>query len=405
MLPSRNSVLISATRLIGLLKQLRHRRSAPHGPQPPAEDIRMFCGPNPAKRALLSLSPSAWHTAVAQAPVIQFFNLAGFTYEVTKALNEKGYIVDIVDAAARGIEPARHYDFYLGHAGNTRSILDKLDPGTFVMHYASGGYWKEFNRMSKERYDNFCKRRDIPRVETFVRSLIGTEDGEEYLARRADASFNAGPRTVATFRGVIQNMPLLYLGSYVQRDLLVDDRDFEAGRRNFAYFSGTGGNIQKGMDLIIEAFARMPELNLYIYCKVEDEVSCAYRRELALPNIHYVYHYSAGPLRKKMRALLRRINFTIGAAIDTGPTTAMLGTFGLGLIPVGYIDIEGREEDSVLTEECSIESLMDCAQRASAKPASWCQSASLATLERFERLHQPEVFGRNFHAFLGRLGL
>ena len=403
---SRNLALIYSTRLVEKLKAaLRKRPRGESRTQPPVEDIRTFCTGTPSKRALLSLSPSAWRTAQAQSPSIQFFNLAGFTHEVTKSLNEKGCSVDIVDAGARNFEPLKHYDFYLGHAGNTRSIIERLHPGTFVMQFASGSYWKEFNRMSQERYDNFCRRKGLPPVRDFVRSLSGTEDGEEFLARRADASFNAGPRTVATFAGVSRNMPLLYLGSYVQKDLLVNDRDFEAGRRNFIYVAGTGGNIQKGMDLLLEAFARMPELNLYIYCKVEDEVSKACQRELALPNIHYVYHYSRSFLRRRMRDLLKRINFTVGAAINTGPTTAMLGSLGLGLIPVGYIDIEAEDSNSVLVDSFEIETLMVAARTASEKSAEWCRRASRETLERFQRLHEPAQFGRNFKAYLDRLGL
>ena len=258
------------------------------------EEIKVFCAPDapPTRQALISLSPSAWSRALAEYPNIRFFNVDGLTYEIVKALNTKGYSVDIVDAGISGVEPRKHYDFFLGHGGNMRSILDRLPKETFVMNYASGAYWKEFNRMSQERYDNFCRRKGLPPVRDFVRSLRETGEGEEYLVRRADATFLSGPRTVATFRGVTDRISLLYLGASVESDYRVEDRDFEAGRKNFVYVAGTGGNMQKGMDLLLEAFARMPDLHLYIYCKVEEEVRRAYRRELALPNIHFVYHYS-----------------------------------------------------------------------------------------------------------------
>jgi hypothetical protein len=371
------------------------------------EDIKAFCAPDapPTRRALISLSPSAWTTALADYPNIRFFNICGLTYEIIKALNSKGYSVDIVDCGIPGFEPQKPYDFFLGHAGHTRSILDRLPKGTFVMNYASGAYWKEFNRMSQERYDNFCRRKGLPPVRDFVRSFRGTEQGEEYLVRRADATFLSGPRTVATYAGVAKGMSLLYLGAYVEKDYLVEDRDFEAGQKNFIYVMGTGGNVQKGMDLLLEAFARMPDLHLYIYCKVEEEVRRAYRLELALPNIHFVYHYSKGPLRSRMRKLLKKINFTISAPMDSGPGTALLGSLGIGLIPVGYIDIEAEESNSVLTDSCTIEGIMDSARRASEKSAAWCREASRQTLERFQRLHDPPRFGANFKAFLDRLGL
>jgi len=406
---SLNKALICGVNMIGGVKHSFRRLATGASPTPDyIEDIQIFRppdAPRPTRHALLSLVPSSWITALAERPNIRFFNICGLTYEVVKALNEKGYAVDIVNCGTPGLEPRKRYDFYLGHGGHTRSILDRLSPGTFVMQYASTAYWKEFNRMSQERYDNFCRRKSLPPMRSFVRSVDGTEEGEEYLARRADAAFLSGPRTVATFKGVSRNMSLLYLASYVEKDLLVPDRDSEAGRTSFLYVAGTGGNVQKGLDLLIEAFARLPHLHLYIYCKVEPEVRRAYRKELALPNIHYVYHYKWGPLRPALKRLLQRTNFTISAPINIGPGTAFLGSMGLGLIPVGYVDIEAGETNSVLADSCSIEALMDCADRASRKSAAWCRQASQETLDRFRRLHDPTMFGANFKAFLDRLGL
>ena len=72
---------------------------------------------------------------------------------------------------------------------------------------------------------------------------------------------------------------------------------------------------------------------------------------------------------------------------------------------VGYIDIEGSEDNSVLTQERAIKSLMDSAQRASEKSATWCRFVSEASLKRFTQLHQPKSFGRNLEAYLKGLAL
>lgn len=401
-----NEILIRGTHIAEHLAKAIRRNARPQSIPAPEFGITKFCTETPPKkRALLSLSPTAWRTAVAQAPDIEIFNIIGLTFEITKALNTIGYAVDIVDICDKDFLPQKPYDLYLGHGGHTGAILDLLPPHAFVIHYASGAAWDAFNKMSQERYDNFCARRGLSKKRQFVRSIAGTESGEERLARRADAGFLSGPRTVATFDGISKRMELLYLGAYVQKDIVPAKRDFSAGRRNFLCAGATSGNVQKGIDLIIETFARLPRLNLFIYCKVEKEILDAYARELRLPNIHYVYHYSIGPLRPKIRALLERVNFTFGAPIDTGPGTAMLGTLGLGLIPVGYIDIDASESESVLGDDFTVESLVDCALRASEKPAEWCEQASASIMRRFTKLHEPSQFGANFKDWLQSLGL
>jgi hypothetical protein len=43
-----------------------------------------------------------------------------------------------------------------------------------------------------------------------------------------------------------------------------------------------------------------------------------------------------------MANLMKWINYNVSAPIDTGTGTAFVGSLGLGLIPVGYVDIDAR---------------------------------------------------------------
>ena len=397
--------LIQLTALASRIRQ-RRRRPAAAGSAALIEGIDRFCSPGtPKRRALLSLSPSAWLRAAEQYPNVRVFNIDGLTLEAVRALNTLGFIVDIADFASPSTVPTRAYDLYLGHGGHTRSIVDRLPPSTFVLHYASGAYWDAFNRMSQERYDNFHQRKGLGRAEQFARSLAGTEAGEEYLARRADATFVCGPRTARTFTGISRRIYLLYLGAYVDKTLEQRSRDFERGRRRFIYVAGTRGNIQKGLDVLLEVFASMSSVHLYIHCEVEEEVLRAYRKELSRPNVHYTYHCARGPAKAFLHRVLRQTNFTISAPIDTGCGTAFLGSLGLGLIPVGYVDIEGTQEDSVLAESPSIDALKEVVERASHQSAEWCRNASRHTRLRYEQLHAPAMFGENFRRMLIELGL
>ena len=365
------------------------------------ENIKLYLNhEKPRKTALVSLKPGDWLTAVKQYPEIKIFNTIGLTHSIVKTLNEEGYVVDLIDFNAIGYEPQKTYDLYLGHGGNSKSIIEKLRGTTFIIHYVSGAYWKEFNRMSEGRYRHFFARNGIKGDYRFKRSMDDIVEGEDFLAKNADASFSAGPRTVNTFSGISKNIRLIYLGAYVNKDLVIRHKDFEKGRKNFIYVAGTGGNVQKGLDLLIEAFAQTPELNLYIFCKVEDEVLNAYRKELRLKNINYIYYYRFRIFRKTLHKILKEINFTISAAIDTGHGTAFAGSLGLGLIPVGYVDIEGTADDSCLANSSEITELISTIKLAGSKTAEWCSRASYLNTITFKERHDPESFMMNFRRFL-----
>jgi glycosyltransferase involved in cell wall biosynthesis len=67
-----------------------------------------------------------------------------------------------------------------------------------------------------------------------------------------------------------------------------ESKDFDACRRNFLWF-GSGGFIRKGLDLVLEAFAGMPEYHLTVCGPIEEErdFQQAFAKELYdTPNIH-----------------------------------------------------------------------------------------------------------------------
>jgi len=356
------------------------------------------------KRALIMLSPLAWIRASTDYPDIKRFNIDGFTYEMVKALNESGFLVDIVDMNVVNYIPTKTYDVFIGHGGNCKSILSSFDSNTKVIQYTSGAYWKEFNRLSTERYDNFSKRKNLPTIKAFIRNLDGLVEGEEYLTTKADFLFFANhPRTISTFGPYKNKFKVVGWAAYVEQDLIPRKRDFDQGRKNFIYVAGTGGNIQKGMDLLLSAFAQTPDLHLYIYCTVEDEVLYAYKKELSLANIHYIYHYRLWPFRSKLKELFSKINYTISAPIDTGIGTAFIGSLGLGFIPVGYVDMVATEKDSYLINSYEVDAIIKCIREVSTKPVEWCEEASRLTIENYNNNWTAESFSTKFKQLLNEI--
>jgi hypothetical protein len=316
------------------------------------------------------------------------FNYVGLTYEMVKALNENGYVVDIVHFAENHI-PTRYYDLYIGHGGNCRPTIDKLHPETPIFQYVSGAYWEEFNRESAARYERFAKSRKLKVVPEFRRAVDGTVDGEQYLADQADCLLAMDcPRMVETFGALKSKFFFTGFGSYPDESLRIifGKRDFSAGRNGFIYVGGTNGNIQKGLDVLLEAFSIRPDLHLYIYCRVEDEILSNYKSELSLNNIHYIYHLKHPLLSGRLQSILQKVNFSVHAPINSGMGTAFMGSLAHGFIPAGYVDLPPCEDCSVVTDDWSVESIAACITRASEMTEEWCKDAHVRTIAFYQAI-------------------
>lgn len=366
---------------------------------PLLRNIDHFPSTDPKDRhALISLSPEAWLDARSRFPNIRFFNYLGLTYEIVRALNENGYRVDIADFC-REQKPDRHYDLFVGHGGKCRMILDNLPEDTPVLQYVSGVHWETFNNESSARYEYFSQRNKIPLSCSFRRSFDCLTEGEDYLSSKADRLFTIQcPRMIASYGKHIEKFYYTGLGAYLDDRLTVppECRDFDHGRTNFLYVGGTGGNIQKGLDVLIDAFAACPDLHLYIYCKVENEILKSAKHNLNRDNIHYIYHWRLPMLRSKLAKLLRSVVFTAHAPINIGMGTAFMASLGSGFVPVGYVDYPGSEDSAVLTDSWRVEDLSKCIRAASLKSPNWCRNASHMVTSYYQDQCTAESFRMRF---------
>jgi hypothetical protein len=90
--------------------------------------------------------------------------------------------------------------------------------------------------------------------------------------------------------------------------------------------------VQKGLDLVIAAFAETPEATLYLASVIEPEILRGMKAQLRARNIHYVHH------RRRDSGLFpwlrERCAFTVLCGLNSGQSTALVGCLGEGYIPV-----------------------------------------------------------------------
>jgi glycosyltransferase involved in cell wall biosynthesis len=167
-------------------------------------------------------------------------------------------------------------------------------------------------------------------------------------------------------------------------------------RRNFIWF-GSVGLAHKGLDLALEAFARMPGLNLTVVgaINLDPDFKRVYHRELyELPNIRTPGWITA--TSPEFLALLRDQVGVVYPSCSEGGAGSVICCMHGGLIPIvtreASVDVqdfgfETRSDaiEDIMTEVCRVSEL-PAAELATRARAAWEHVRTVHTREHFLRV-------------------
>jgi glycosyltransferase involved in cell wall biosynthesis len=341
----------------------------------------------PTKKALLSYLVDPLLPPQGKRDTSTFSN-AGIAQYIPHALNELGYSVDIVNYDNERFKPNTKYDLFIGHAGiNFEGIAKKLDPACITIYFSAGTYWKEWNRVETERLAALQKRRGV--ILPVDRHI---EYDEEYANVNADGIICLGndhaKKTYDKFPHVINVNNAVYPDTYTP-----SSKNFGTTRNNFLFFNGPG-NVHKGLDLLLEAFAQI-EQHLYVRQNIEPAFFNVYNKELTdYPNIHLV-PYLKKP-SKEFFSMMDTCNFIISPTCAEGQPGAIIECMAHGLIPIlsKEANIDTKNFGITLTEN-SIEEIIQIVKIVSNKPPEWYKSMSDLTMNEIQNYYLPEHFLKN----------
>lgn len=191
-----------------------------------------------------------------------------------------GYHVDVIDYRNSEFKPETKYDFFVSARTNLERIADLLDPACVTIAHLDTAHYLFNNAAAyaralalKQRRGAVCHsirivepNRAIERAD--YGALLGGDFLEETYAYAGKPLFRLPIPAMATYPSPVA-------------------KDFASCRRRFLWF-GSKGFVHKGLDLVLEAFAEMPEAELLVCGPIADEPQFVnlYRRELyELPNI------------------------------------------------------------------------------------------------------------------------
>ena len=208
------------------------------------------------------------------APVPVSHNNLGEARAMLEALLELGYAVDVVSRLRTRFRPRRRYDLFIAPRANLAPLAARLNPDCIKVAHLDTAHWLFNNAAVFARERELLARRGVAlESHKFVSANAAIE-----TADYATLLGNAATCATYAFAGkpVFQvPNPAAVLYPWFA------DKDFAACRGRFLWI-GSAGLVHKGLDLVLEAFARMPEFHLTVCGPVtaEPQFEAAFRGEL-----------------------------------------------------------------------------------------------------------------------------
>ncbi|MCG8455634.1 MAG: glycosyltransferase, partial [Holophagales bacterium] len=172
----------------------------------------------------------------------------------------------------------------------------------------------------------------------------------------------------------------------------------EACGKRFLWF-GSGGLVHKGLDLVLEAFAGLPELELVVCGPVrrERDFEREYFRELYhTPNIH-----THGWIDTRPDAFLPVVGRCLGLiypSCSEGGGGSVLTCMHAGLVPIvnREVSVDLHPSRAVRLDDVSVAGIREAARAFAARPPTELREMSRAAWEWARKRHTQGTFRAGF---------
>lgn len=279
---------------------------------------------------------------LANTHVVDFMAL-----QIAETFLKLGYAVDVIDWDNREFKPKREYSFCID-LHNLERLTPFLKKDCVKILHITGAHWLFSNGAEYKRLLALQGRRGITLT---PRRIVPPSLGIEH----ADVATTSGNEfTISTFSyagKVIHRMPVPTTGLYPFNL----KKDFERHRNRFVWF-GNAGMVHKGLDLVLEAFAQMPDHHLTVCGPVnkEKDFENAYAKELYhTPNIETVGWVDTDS--QQFREITNNCVGVIFPSCAEGGGGSVVTCLHAGLIPiVSYESSIDVHDFGFLLRDCSV---------------------------------------------------
>jgi glycosyltransferase involved in cell wall biosynthesis len=246
---------------------------------------------------------------------------------IAQTFLDLGYNVDVIQFHNDKFVPQKDYAFFIDIRHRLEALAPKLNPDCVKIFHVDIANMVFRNAAECSRLLELQQRKGITlRPQRYEVPNLGIEYADY-------ATVLGNDFTVSTFK--YANKPMFQIP--ISSSLVYpypEEKDFAAVRKNFLWFGGSA-LVLKGLDLVLDAFAEMPEYHLTVCGPIsnDQEFKKAFHKELyETPNIH-----THGWIDVSSPDFLKVTNNCLGLvypSVSEGQAGAVITCLQAGLIPI-----------------------------------------------------------------------
>ncbi len=317
--------------------------------------------------------------------------------QIAQTFLDLGYRVDVISWRNDWFQPEKEYRAFVDVRYNMERLAPSLSPQCVKIMHIETAHCLFHNAAEAGRLLELQRRRGVT-----LRPRRVMEPN--WAIEHADCATILGNEfTMGTYRYArkpLYPIPISAPAVYPWPER----KDFDASRKRFLWLS-SGGMVHKGLDLVLEAFAEMPDHEVVVCGPVDREPDfvAAYRTLLyETPNVHTLNWIDV--TSERFIELMSGCVGLIYPSCSEGQSGAVVTCLHGGLVPiVSYesgVDVDGF---GTVLRSCSIEEIKDAVRDVASLPAPELRRRARAAWEYARARHVRERFAEAYRDAVSRI--
>ena len=309
--------------------------------------------------------------------------------QMAKTFLDMGYCVDVIRFDNDVFIPQKKYAFFIETRWNLQRSAPYLEQDCIKIYHADAAHLLFHNAAEANRLLQLQQRKGItltPRRFEMPNEAI----------EHADCAIVLGNEfTMSTYK--YANKPLYRVP--ISTPVLYpwfEDKDFDACRRRFLWF-GSGGLVHKGLDLLLDVFAQMPDYHLTICGPInkEKDFETAYEQELYhTPNIDTI-----GWVDISSQEFLKILNSCVAIiypSCSEGGGGCVITCMHAGLIPIVSYEasVDVNDDCGIVLKNCSLDEIKNTIHTIAGFPTQKLKDMAQNSRDFVRQNHTQENFAR-----------